>query len=80
MKEITVADCTELREKFLKYCDTAEQHQFPFLAMVNIRLDTTIDKIKADGKVIDQKDTRAMFRVILKIIGEECTEYEETKN
>ncbi len=77
MKTITVRDCHELRDKFESYCETAEQHEFPILAMVNLRLDATIAKIDGDGEVKNQKDARAMFRVILKIIGEDFSAYEE---
>lgn len=77
MKEITVQDCVQLREKFLKYCDTAEQHQFPMLAMINVKLDSTLDVIQRENKVTNQKEARAMFRVVLKIIGEDFSEYEE---
>lgn len=77
MKEITVQDCVQLREKFLKYCDTAEQHQFPMLAMINVKLDSTLDVIQKENKVTNQKEARAMFRVVLKILGEDFSEYEE---
>ena len=77
MKEITVQDCVQLREKFLKYCDTAEQHQFPMLTMINVKLDSTLDVIQKENKVTNQKEARAMFRVVLKIIGEDFSEYEE---
>ena|GEM_PF-3591123 len=77
MKEITVQDCLELKEKFTKYCDTAEQHQFPMLAMVNIKLDATLAHIEKVNKVENQKEARAMFRVVLKIIGEDFSEYLE---
>lgn len=77
MKEITVQDCVQLREKFLKYCDTAEQYQFPMLAMINVKLDSTLDVIQKENKVTNQKEARAMFRVVLKIIGEDFSEYEE---
>lgn len=79
MKEITVADCLELKKKFQKYCETAEQHEFALLAMVNIKMDTTIAQIQAAQKVENQTDTRAMFRVVLRLIGEDFSEYEERK-
>ena len=53
MKEITVQDCLELKNKFDQYCQTAEQHEFPMLAI------------------------RAMFRVVLKLIGQDFSEYIE---
>lgn len=77
MKEITVQDCLELKKNFDQYCKTAEQHEFPMLAIVNIKMDTTIEKVKVDGKVKNQKDIRAMFRVVLKLIGQYFSEYIE---
>jgi len=77
MKEITIQNCEELYGKFSKYCETAEQHEFPILATVNLRLDATMEYIRKTNKMIDQKQARAMFRVVLKVIGEDCSEYEE---
>lgn len=76
-KVITVQDCEELYAKFKKYTETAEQHEFPTLAMINMKLDTTMLKIHALNAVPDQKDTRAMFRVVLKLIGCDASEYQE---
>lgn len=76
MKTITLDDCIELREKFLKYCNTAEQHEFALLAITNVKLDGTIERIKSNG-MISQKEARAMFRVCLGLIGEDCSEYQE---
>ena len=70
MKEITKQDCFDLKTKFDKYCETAEQHQFPLLLMVNIKLDQTLDDIKKFNKLPSQETCRAMFRVVLKVIGE----------
>lgn len=77
MKEITVQDCENLRVKFENYCEKAEQHEFPLLLMMDLKMQATLEKIREDGCVNDQKDIRAMFRVILKKIGEDATEYEE---
>lgn len=77
MKEITIADCQQLRERFLKYCDSAEQHQFPMLAMINVRLNATVEALEKAGEVQDQKNARAMFRVVLKVMGEDFSEYKE---
>lgn len=77
MKIITVQDCEELKQKFDKYCETAEQHEFPILAIVNMKMDATMEHIRDAGEVTNQKDIRAMFRVVLRAIGEEPTEYEE---
>lgn len=45
--------------------------------MVGIPMGNTIDKIVKAGKVENQKDTRAMFRVVLRTIGEDFSEYED---
>ena len=77
MKVITVQDCEELKQKFDKYCETAEQHEFPILAIINMKMDATMEHIRDAGEVTNQKDIRAMFRVVLRAIGEDPTEYEE---
>ena len=77
MKIITVQDCEELKQKFDKYCETAEQHEFPILAIINMKMDETMEHIRDAGEVTNQKDIRAMFRVVLRAIGEDPTEYEE---
>lgn len=76
MKEITVEDCIKLKEDFDNYTKTAEQYEFAHLAMIQLKLDVDIEKIKNEG-VKDQKDTRAMFRVVLRAIGKDFSEYEE---
>lgn len=77
MKMITVQDCEDLKQKFDRYCETAEQHEFGKLVIINLPLDATMARIRAAGEVTDQKDIRAMFRVVLRAIGEDPTEYEE---
>ncbi len=76
-KEITIQDCEKLFEKIMEYTDTAEQHEFPRLVMIHMMLKKTLTKIATAGAVEDQKDARAMFRVVLKTIGEDYSEYEE---
>jgi len=76
-KVITVQDCDELYAKFKKYTETAEQHEFVILAMINKKLDMTMIHIHAFNEVPDQKEARAMFRVVLKAIGEDASEYTE---
>jgi hypothetical protein len=78
-KEITLQDCEELYAKFKKYTETAEQHEFPVLVMIHMRLKKTLTKLRLVGEVEDQKDARAMFRVVLKTIGSDASEYEEDK-
>ena len=77
MKEITVEDCRELRKKFERYCNNTQQHQFPLLLMIDMKMQATLEKIEEAGAVENQKDMRAMFRVVLKTIGESDEEYQE---
>lgn len=75
---ITMKDCEALYQRFIKYTDTAEQHEFPILAMVHQMLDHTM---ATWTDPLDQKEARAMFRVILARIGEDITPYlEENEN
>lgn len=80
MKEITVQDCVSLQEKFTRYTETAEQHQFPLLFMIDIRLRASVEAVVKTGRVENQKEARAMFRVVLRVIGEDFSEYEEVQN
>ena len=77
MKIITLNDCFELKEKFIKYTQNAEQHEFSKLFLLENMIDTTLEKYSNENKVSNQKDARAMFRVVLKTIGEDFSEYEE---
>lgn len=78
MKEISIENILELKEKFDKYLITAEQHEFVILAMIDLKLNNTIKTIQSNNNEIkDQKEARAMFRTILKVIGKDCSEYEE---
>ena len=76
MKTITIEDCKELYNEFNRYADNAEQYEFPMLVMVDLKLRQTIEQYELDG-IEDQKEARAMFRVVLKIIGKDYSEYEE---
>lgn len=77
MKQITVEDCVNLEEQFDAYCETAEQREFPMLFMVEQRLKLTVQHIQSVGKVENQHDIRAMFRVVLNMIGKDFSEYVE---
>ena len=78
MKEITIEDVLKLKEKFDKYLITAEQHEFVILAMIDLKLNNTIKTIQSNNNEIkDQKEARAMFRTILKVMGKDYSEYEE---
>lgn len=78
-KEITIKDCEELQEKFKRYCVTAEQHEFPMLIILNVKMDSTINHIKTVGRILNQKNVRAMFRAVLKFIGEDYSIYNESE-
>jgi len=66
MNEIKLEDCKLLYEKFKKYCEIAEQHQFSMLMMIELRLDKTIKNIDK----VSQDELSSMFRVVSKIIGD----------
>ena len=74
MKTITMADCRELYNRFIKYAETAEQYEFAKLAMINMMLDATMARW---SDPVNQKEARAMFRVVLGAIGEDITSYKE---
>ena len=76
-REITLQDCEDLYKRFEKYTETAEQHEFVRLAVVNVALDKTMTRLRATGKVENQKEARSMFRVVLTVIGGDKSEYEE---
>jgi hypothetical protein len=78
-KEITVQDCEELVKRFIEYTETAEQHEFPILIIIQTKLYRTMHEIHKAREVTDQKEARAMFRVVLKAIGEDASEYEEDR-
>jgi len=79
MKTITKEDIKNLRTDFDKYTETAEQYQFPMLAMVDIPFRKTIERIENGTYNIEenQKDLRAMFRCVLRVIGKDFSEYVE---
>jgi hypothetical protein len=76
-KEITVQDCEELVKKFIAYTETAEQHEFATLVIIQSALLKTMREIRKTHKVTSQKEALAMFRVVLKAIGEDASEYRE---
>jgi hypothetical protein len=76
-KEITVQDCEELVKKFIAYTETAEQHEFVTLVIIQSALLKTMRELRKTRDVTNQKEARAMFRVVLKAIGEDASEYQE---
>ena len=77
MKQITIADCLELQKLFEKYCETAEQHDFIKLILIQSRIDKYISRLHHIGKIKNQNQANAMFRVVLGAIGKDFSDYEE---
>lgn len=65
-KQITLSDCQELYNKFIEYTETAEQHEFPILAQIQIMMEASLKKWQDP---LDQAEAAAMFRVIKKVTG-----------
>lgn len=79
MKKITFKDCEELKRRFDRYRDTAEQHEYTTLLMVDIPLRNTIDGMRGKQDLDEYQETlNTMFRVVLRVMGneEEAKEYE----
>lgn len=77
MREITLEDCHKLKtHHFDKYCETAELHEFPILAMVGMMFEKTLEKWDRTG-IPSQKEARAMFRTVLKVTGGDASKYAE---
>ena len=73
MKIITEQMLTKLIEEFKDYTETAQQHEFVKLAMIQAR----IEKTNIKEIVNNQSEARAMYRVISSTIGKDCTEFKE---
>lgn len=74
-KNITKEDVIALREEFIKYTETAEQYEFPKLALIHLKLDYTI---KAFERISDNDEEKnAMFRVVYGAIGKDYSEYKK---
>lgn len=65
-KQITLSDCQELYNKFIEYTETAEQHEFPILAQIQIMMEASLKKWQ---EPLNQAEAAAMFRVIKKVTG-----------
>lgn len=70
---ITKEDAIALREEFLAYVKTAEQHEFPLLAGIHSKLDNSIEMFDT----MDDVEKNAMFRVVYMIIGKDSSEYKK---
>lgn len=81
MKTVTREDTIELRKNFDKYTETAEQHQFALLFMIDRMIAGTIQECDENKSWLDpemQKRLRAMFRVVSDIVGLDASEYKES--
>ena len=65
-KQITLSDCQELYNKFIEYTETAEQHEFPILAQIQIMMEASLKKWQDP---LNQSEAAAMFRGIKKVTG-----------
>lgn len=63
---ITLKDCQDLYERFIKYTETAEQHEFPILIKLQLMMEHSL-KLWQDP--INQEEAAAMFRVVEKVTG-----------
>lgn len=66
MNEITLKDCQNLYEKFIKYTETAEQHEFAILVKLQLMMEISLKKWSDS---VNQKEAEAMFRVVKKVTG-----------
>lgn len=73
-KNITKEDVIALREEFIKYTETAEQYEFPKLALIGSKLVYTIRNFERISD--NDKEKNAMFRIIYGAIGKDFSEYE----
>ena len=65
-KQIILSDCQELYNKFIEYTKTAEQHEFPILAQIQLMMEASLKKWQDP---LDQSEAAAMFRVVKKVTG-----------
>jgi hypothetical protein len=70
---ITKEDVLNLREELLQYAEKAEQHEFPKILLVHIKIDKTIEQFD----MFTNKELNAMFRVVYGIIGKDFSEYKD---
>ena len=73
MEIVTEKDLNELIVKFEEYTETAQQYEIPILAYISKNiLNTNIKNI-----VNNQKEARAMYRAISKVIHNDFSKYKE---
>lgn len=70
-RKITLEDCRNLRKAFEKYCETAEQHQFGILFLIDVKMNKTLSKLEKLNEIPDemQDEISSMFRVVTKATG-----------
>lgn len=78
MKHIEVNECYDLYLKFQEYTETAETYEFPLLALIDVNMQNTLEDYEENG-IDSQENANAMFRVVLKAMGEDYSEYEVEK-
>lgn len=64
--KITLSDCQNLYNKFIEYTETAEQHEFPILAQIQLMMEASLKKWQDP---LNQTEAAAMFRVVKKVTG-----------
>ena len=64
--KITLSDCQNLYNKFIEYTETAEQHEFPILAQIQLMMEASLKKWQDP---LNQAEAAAMFRVVEKVTG-----------
>lgn len=82
MKTITLEDVKDLRCKFDEFLETKalEQNMFPIILPIDLKFNNTLEHYEKINDVDDQREARAMFRLILKIMDEDDSEYQEAQN
>lgn len=70
---ITKEDALALREELLQYAEKAEQHEFPKILYVHLKLDKTIE----DFEQYPIEELNSMFRCVYMVIGKDYSEYKE---
>ena len=78
MKHIEVNECYALYLKLQEYTETAEPYEFPLLALIDVNMQNTLEDYEENG-IDSQENANAMFRIVLKAIGEDYSEYEVEK-
>lgn len=65
MEKITKKDCEDLYKEFLEYCNTANPISFPFLVILDLKIQYTIEHYDETP----QEELQSMFRAIDKLMS-----------